>query len=113
MTPRQTAMLALFIGPTACAIDQLLSYALVYRAATSRGHDALIQGATAVAVAVILVGLFLSWRLLRSHGGARNGGGIGGVDRFLAVTAVAMNLFFLLVVVVGFGLPQLLLHPTD
>jgi hypothetical protein len=113
MTPRQTAVLALFVGPFACAIDQLVSYALVYKAATSRGTSALIHGTTAVAAALVIVGLFFSWRVLRLQGEQRVQAGMGGVDRFLAVTAFAMNLFFLLVVVVGFGLPQLLLHPTD
>jgi hypothetical protein len=113
MTPRQTALLALFIGPAACAIDQLTSYVLVYRAATSRGHVGWVHGATVVAAALVIVGLFLSWRVLRLSREGREGEGVIGVDRFLAVTAVAMNLFFLLVVVVGFGLPQLILQPLD
>jgi hypothetical protein len=113
MTPRATAVLAIFVGPVVCATDQLVSYALVHRAAV-RGSPAFFPGITALAAsAVILLGLFLSWRVFRWQGDARGGEREGGVDRFLAVVGLAMNLFFLVVVVVGFGLPQVFLHPTD
>jgi hypothetical protein len=112
MTPRATAMLAIFIGPVVCATDQLVSYALVHRAAAQGSHHS-FPGVTAMAAGIVFFGLFLSWRVFRLRTDARRGEEVEGVDRFLAVVGLAMNLFFLLVVVVGFGLPQLFLHPAD
>jgi hypothetical protein len=111
MTSRTTAMLAIFVGPVAAAIAQLVSYALVHRAAVQGSRD-MSPGVTAVAASAVLIGLFLSWRAFRWRGGVQSTE-VEGVDRFLAAVGVAMNLFFLFVIVAGFGLPQLILDPVD
>jgi hypothetical protein len=113
MTSRQRAMLAIFIGPAACAADQIVSYALVYRAATARGGNGAAFAATAVTAIVVLMGVCLSWSAIPKAHRSPRGESVVGVDRFLAIAGVATNLFFLLVVVVGFGLPQWFLRPVD
>ena len=113
MTPRSMAMMAIFVGPAACASAQLASYVLVYRVATLRGDSAFVRAPTLVATGLMLAAIVLSLRTMRSQQKVHAGVGIGGVDRFLAVTALAMNVFFLVVVVVGFGLPQWVLDPSD
>ena len=112
MNRRTTAMLAIFVGPVVCAADQLVSYALVHRAATNGGRGP-IWLSSAVATGIILFGLALSLRVLKLRTGTRRDDGVGGVVPFLAVVGIATNLFFLLVVVVGFALPQWFLRPTD
>lgn len=106
MSPRATAVLALFFGPAAAAADQLTSYALVYPAQAS-GSKLTLFVVTACAAALACGGLALSTRVLRRRTEVFD------VDRFLAWLGIALNTFFLLVVVVGFGMPKLLLHPTD
>ena len=106
MSPRSTAMLAIFFGPAACAADQLFSYMLVYPAAAS--NDKTMLHLLTLAAAVFTgIGIFLSWRVLRRKTEVFE------VDRFLAIFGMVLNIFFLLVVVVGFGVPKLVLHPTD
>jgi hypothetical protein len=106
MTSRSKALYALFLGPAACAADELFSYVLVYPAA-ARGSNAMLHVLTALAAAVSLFGIYLSYRVLDRRAGQP------AVDTFLALLGIAMNAFFLLVVVAGFGLPKLMLHPTD
>ena len=100
------AMSAIFVGPAACAADQLASYVLTYPAAAS-GDKTWLHVVTGVAAVVTCVGLLTSYRVLRRRTE------VFPVDRFLAVLGLTMNAFFLLVVLVGFGLPKLLLHATD
>jgi hypothetical protein len=106
MSPRATAVMAIFFGPAAAAGDQFFSYMLVYPAAAS-GTNVWLHVVTVVASVVACVGLLLSYGILRRRTEVFE------VDRFLAVVGLAMNAFFLLVVVVGFGLPKVMLHPTD
>jgi hypothetical protein len=106
MSPRAVAMTALFFGPVACAGDQLFSYMLAYPAAAS-GSKTMLHVLTAVAALVATFGMLLSYRILRRKTE------VFPVDRFLALMGVVMNAFFLLVVLVGFGLPKFLLDPTD
>jgi hypothetical protein len=105
-------MLAIFVGPVVYATDQLVSYALVHRAAIQSSRQS-FPGVTAIAAVIICLSLFLSWRVLRWRGDPRGGDTVADVDRFLAVAGLTMNLFFLFVVIVGFGLPQMFLLPTD
>jgi|GEM_PF-3674953 len=106
MSPRAVAVLAMFLGPVACAADQLVSYMLVYPAATGAGM-LWLHLVTVAAAAVASVGIYLSFRVLRRRTAVFE------VDRFLAVVGIALNAFFLLVVLFGFGLPKLMMHPTD
>ena len=106
MSPRAMAMLAIFFGPAACAADQFFSYMLVYPAAAANDKTWL-HVLTLVAAAVAAIGIFLSWRVLRRKTEVFE------VDRFLAMFGMVLNIFFLVVVVVGFGVPKLVLHPTD
>jgi hypothetical protein len=106
MSPRAIAVLAIFFGPAACAADQLFSYILVYPAAAS-GSNLILHVLTVVAALVAALGLFLSYRVLKRETEVFE------VDRFLAIVGLTLNGFFLLVVLVGFGVPKLLLHGTD
>jgi hypothetical protein len=106
MSPRATAVLAIFFGPAACAADQLFSYMLVYPAAAANDKT-MLHVLTLVAAVIAAVGIFLSWRVLRRKTEVFE------VDRFLALFGMVLNAFFLLVLVVGFGIPKLLLHATD
>lgn len=106
MSPRNLAVTALFAGPLAGAIDLGLSYVLVYRAAAS-GSKLSLHVVTALAAALAAVGIVMSWRVLKKRETVIE------ADRFLGVCGVALNAFFLLLVVVGFGIPKLVLHPTD
>ncbi len=104
MNARSQASLALALGSFAALASQSLSYALVYPAA-ARGSKvpvvlALVFGAVTAALAVVL-----GWRALaRSRLPS---------ERFLSLLAVALSGFFLLLVVVGFGIPELVLSPKD
>ena len=106
MKPRDTAVVAIFLGPAAAAADQLVSYVLVYPAA-ARSSNAVLHLVTAVAATLAAAGVVISYRVLRRRTEVFE------VDRFLALVGVAINVFFLLVVLVGYGLPKLMLHPTD
>jgi hypothetical protein len=108
MSPRSLAVSALFLGPAACAADELFSYMLVYPAA-ARGSNAILFVLTVLAAVVAGTGLFLSYRVLKRKTETR---GVE-VDRFLALLGVCLNGFFLLVVLAGFGLPKIILHATD
>jgi hypothetical protein len=106
MSQRSLAVVALFLGPAACAADELFSYLLVYPAA-ARGSNAILFALTALAALVAAAGVFLSYRVLRQKAELVE------ADRFLALLGVCLNAFFLLVVVAGFGIPSIVLHPTD
>jgi hypothetical protein len=106
MSPRSLAVFALFLGPAACAADELFSYMLVYPAA-ARGSNSILFVLTVLAALVAGAGLFLSYRVLQRKTEVVE------VDRFLALLGVCLNGFFLLVVLAGFGLPKMILHPTD
>lgn len=106
MTPRAIAMMSMFFGPVAAAADELTSYALTYDAAR-RGHNALLFVVTAVAAAIATTGLLLAVRVLRRKTEVFE------PDRFVAMVAILVNAFFLAAVLVGYGMPKLLLHPTD
>lgn len=106
MKPRSIALLALFLGPFGALANQLASYAFVYDAG-AKADNWLLHVFTLLGAIIAAVGLLLSWRILKRRTETFE------VDRFLGVMGVALNGFFLLVVLVGFGLPKLVLHPTD
>src|SRR4051794_29596318 len=106
MTPRATAVLAIFIGPAACLADQLCSYVLVYSAAAT-GDKSWLHLITLIAALTSMLGLLVSYRVLRRKTKVFE------VDRFLARVGIAMNALFLLVILAGFGLPNLVLNATD
>lgn len=106
MSPRALAVTALFAGPLAAALDLGVSYFLVAPAAAS-GSNALLHVVTAVTAALAALGVVLSWRVLRRREHLVE------ADRFLGVCGVAMNAFFLFVVLFGLEIPKLVLHPTD
>jgi peptidoglycan biosynthesis protein MviN/MurJ (putative lipid II flippase) len=108
MTARGQALVALFIGAAAAMIDQLVSYVLVYPSQAA-GSNYPIAIATIVSAAVATVGLVLGARVLRRQ---RTGEGVAPVDTFLGLLGVVLNAFFLLVII-GMGLPAMILHPTD
>jgi hypothetical protein len=106
MTPRNLAVTALFAGPLAAAIDLGLSYVLVYRARAS-GSELSLDLGTVFAAALSAIGIVLSRRVLEKREAVLES------DRFLGVCGVALNAFFLLLVLAGFGVPKIVLHPTD
>jgi hypothetical protein len=101
---RAMAVVALLLGPIAALGAQAGDYALVERA---RAADS-----KAWLVVVTLAGALLAGGgalLARQAMRARGTRG----DRLLAVVALLLDLLLLLVVLVGFGLPNLMLHLTD
>jgi hypothetical protein len=110
MTARNISIIALLVGPAVCAVDQLASYTLATRAATRAG-GAPTAAITLAGAVVIFAALVISWVIFREQ--VDQPSGEGDVDLFLAGVGVATNLFFLLVVAVGFGAPQWFLNPTD
>lgn len=106
MSPRAKMITALLVGPVVAAADQLASYLLVYEAAR-RASNMLFAIVSLVASALIATAFSISFlELYRSERSTE-------VDRFLAIIAVSLNAFFLIVVVVGYGMPAFILRPTD
>jgi hypothetical protein len=101
---RKTAIAALFFGPIAASADLSVSYALVPHAQAVSNKTA-IYVVTAVTMLVTVAGIMLAARSRKTEGGAP-------VDRFLAVAGMALNAYFLLVIM-GFTVPKLLLNPGD
>jgi hypothetical protein len=103
MSSRFLAVGGLVLGAFAVLASQVLSYGLVYPA---RSHGkfplylALFGG-----VALCAVAAWLARRALR-------GEALESV-RFLALVSFAISAFFLFVVLVGYGIPNLLLSPLD
>ncbi len=106
MTPRNLALGALFVGPVVAAIDLGLSYPLVYRARES-GSRVWLDLITILCAIAVAGGIAASRSVLRRHDGAAP------VDRFLGVLGVALNAFFLLLVLAGYGIPKLVHTPWD
>ena len=105
MKARNLALAAVFVGPAAALVDLTLSYYLVYPAQGS-GHKTGLHVVTAAALVVTLVGLVMSRRVLARKNETAE------VDRFLAFAGLALNAFFLLVIV-GFAIPKLVLGVHD
>lgn len=105
MKARNLALAALFVGPAAAMIDLTLSYYLVYPAQGS-GHKTGLHIVTVLALLVTVVGIVMSRRALARDSETAP------VDRFLALGGLALNAFFLLVIV-GFAIPKLVLGIYD
>jgi uncharacterized membrane protein (UPF0182 family) len=101
---RGRAFLALLFGALAALGTQVLSYGLVYPAGNQGSKLplvlALINGALLAAVA--------AWLSVRAHRRATLES-----ERFLALLGIVLSCFFLFVVVVGFGVPDLFLGTND
>jgi len=104
MKPRMSSFLALALGIFTILGTQMLAYGLVY---PSGAHHtklpifcALLGGALSASSATALA--------LRSHRLAGNDS-----ERFFALLAWATTAFFLFVVVLGFGIPALVLGTHD
>ena len=106
MTARSLNALALVLGPAAAAGSQLAGYALVHDAA-ARGGTWVLRLALVVGVIVAASGIAIAAHVLRRRRDVVES------DRFVAVLAIVVDAFFLFVVLVGFGLPTFLVHPTD
>ncbi len=106
MSPRSAAIVTLFVGPAVAALDQLMGYFVTPPWPPSQNKLPLLV-TSAVAAIAIAAAIATALRLLRRSGD------LADVDRFLARLAIAMNAFFLLVVLAGFGIPTVVLHPTD
>lgn len=106
MSARTLALSAIFIGPTAALIDLSASFFLVLPAQES-GSKAWLHVLTVVAALLTAFGIVLARRAL-----SRDRPPGAEVDRFLALSGVALNAFFLLVIV-GFAIPKLVHGVTD
>lgn len=104
MTPRNAVAAALTVASVAVLGTQILSYGLVYPAGAAHTKSpiglavlggALLAGGCAVA----------SFRALRRAE--------GDAERFTALLGLVLSGFFLFVVVIGFGVPSLILSPKD
>lgn len=97
MKPRDHAVIAIFVGPFAALADELTSYAgLKY-----------VLLVTAASASLAAAGAYASYRILRRRTEVFE------VDRFLAWLGLLLNAFFLIVILLGFGIPKLVLSPTD
>lgn len=100
---RSRAFLAIVLGAVAALGAQLLCYGLVYPARS--------QGKWPILLSLLAGGLLASiaaWLSARAHGNAT-----GKSERFLALLGVVLSAFFLFVVLVGYGIPNLFLGPRD
>lgn len=97
MKPRDRAVMAIFFGPAAALADEVASYAILR-------HTLLV---TVVSAAITIGGGAMAYRVLRRKTDVFD------VDRWVAVAGLLLNAFFLFVIVFGFGIPKLVLHPTD
>ena len=102
MTPRSRAVLAVFVGPAACLVNLVVGYVL-----SDRSSKVPMLAASAIAAVVAAIGLLVSGGILRRRTEVFE------VDRFVAALGIATNAFFLFVVVVGFGTPEMLLGLAD
>ncbi|MDB4942062.1 MAG: hypothetical protein JWP97_1596 [Labilithrix sp.] len=98
MSARDRALGAMLLGPFACLAD--LAY-LYFSVPTSKVW--LLLGSL-VAALLAALGIVLSRRALADE---------SRVGHFVGIMGVVVNAFFLMVVVVGFGMPLLFLHSTD
>lgn len=103
MTRTNLALTALAIGPLAVAADMAISYYLVYPAQAS-GSKLGLHVTTACCAVVAIVAIVLSRRALARD--ARE------IDRFLAISGIAMNAFWFLVIL-GFEVPKIIHHVSD
>jgi hypothetical protein len=84
--------------------SQVLSYGLVYPAAARASKVPLVLAL----LAGVLLAAFAAGLSLRAHRQA-----VLRSERFLALLGLVLSCFFLFVVVVGFGLPDLFLGTKD
>ena len=105
MSARNLALSALFVGPIAAFADQWLSYVLVYGAQAS-GSKAWLHVVSLVTALAAIAGIVMAARALSRRNETAE------VDRFLGVAGVAVNAFFLLVIV-GFAIPKFLQGVSD
>jgi hypothetical protein len=101
---RGRAFLALVIGALAALGTQVTSYGLVYPAA-DRGTKLPLVLAL---VAGVLLAAFAACLSLRAHRRATLAS-----ERFLALLGLVLSCFFLFVVVVGFGVPEIFVGTKD
>jgi hypothetical protein len=106
MSARSTALVTLFVGPMAAAASLLVNYFLAYPTRPGATNAPLFV-VTAVAAVLTFAGLFFACRAFRERDELPE------VDRFLVSLSIGSNVFFLFVVLVGYGLPPLVLRPTD
>lgn len=104
MKPRRSALLALAVATVAGLGSQVLSYGLVYPAKAQHSRlpvlFGLLSGGVATTCAIALALLALRYSALKS-------------ERFVARLSLLVGVFFLLVVIAGFGIPVLFLEPKD
>ena len=104
MMPHKATATAIALSTAAVLGSEVLSYALVYPA---RPHGTRLGLMLALIAGSAMAGLasLISWRAL--HRSSRS------ADRFFALLGFVISLFFLFVLVAGFGIPQLILSPKD
>jgi hypothetical protein len=100
-----------FSGPVGWALDVGISYAVVPWAC-EMNHPNLLHLFSALGLALVVAGAFVSYRCLASLPRESNTDGGHAVDRsrFLAVLGLAMNALFLLVVLAN-AVPRFILSP--
>src|SRR3954469_15505790 len=101
---RGRAFLALVIGAVAALGTQATSYGLVYPAADRGTKSPLVLAL----VAGTLLAALAAWMSVRAHRRASMP-----PERFLALLALVLSCFFLFVVVLGFGVPDIFLGAKD
>lgn len=101
---RGRAFLALVVGALSALGSQVTSYGLVYPAA-DRGTKLPLVLAL---VAGTLLAALAAWMSVRAHRRA-----VVPAERFLALLVLALSCFFLFVVVVGFGVPNIFVGTKD
>jgi hypothetical protein len=104
MSPRSLAFSSLTLGSVAALAALGASYGLVYPA---RAHHSKVPLALALAVGS-LAACLAGWLSLTAHRRARQES-----ERFLALLSLVLSGFFLFVIVIGFGIPDLILEARD
>lgn len=104
MNTRSLTLLALALGVSAVLGSLSLSYGLVYVSARLGDRTPLVLGTLLGAVTAAVAGALS----LVAHRRASSRS-----ERFFALLGLALSVFFLFVILLGYGLPQLFLRPED
>lgn len=102
---------ALFAGMAAFALEEQLSYVLTYNAC-STGRLWLVHLVTAFTLGLAGLGLFLGYAELRSVPDEKEKGRYLGRTRFLAVSAIALDIGFM-IVIIATAVPKAILSPCQ
>jgi hypothetical protein len=104
MNTRPLALLGLVLGISAVLGSLTLSYGLVHVSARVGTRTPLVLAVALGAAAAALAAVFSLRSARRSASES---------ERFFALLSLVLSAFFLFVIVLGYGLPQLFLRPED